>query len=60
MVRRSEPRAIGYYEYDERDRVRGSGSGRRSVSRRRVEDVEIREGPRRSYVDERSTSRARY
>ncbi|KAF1940725.1 hypothetical protein EJ02DRAFT_379206 [Clathrospora elynae] len=49
---RSQPRAIGYIEEPRRSTTRA-----RSVSRRRVSDVEIRT-PRGSYVDERITRRS--
>jgi hypothetical protein len=47
--RRSQPRAIEYYEEPRRSTTRA-----RSVSRRRVSDVEIRPG-RSSYVDPRGS-----
>ncbi|KAF1848317.1 uncharacterized protein K460DRAFT_276357 [Cucurbitaria berberidis CBS 394.84] len=50
--RRSQPRAIEYYEEPRRSTTRA-----RSVSRRRVSDVELRT-PRDSYVDERVTRRS--
>jgi hypothetical protein len=47
--RRSQPRAIEYYEEPRRSTTRA-----RSVSRRRVSDVELRPG-RSSYVDPRGS-----
>lgn len=58
QYRRSQPRAIGYIEEPRRSTHRA-----RSVSRRRVSEVEVR-NPRGSFVDERavrrSVSRVRY
>jgi hypothetical protein len=57
-IRRSHPRAIGYIEEPRRSTHRA-----RSVSRRRISDVEIRDS-RGGYGDERvvrrSVSRVRY
>ncbi|KAH9864560.1 hypothetical protein J1614_010495 [Plenodomus biglobosus] len=50
--RHSQPRVIEYYEEPRRSTTRA-----RSVSRRRISDIEVR-NPRGSYVDERVTRRS--